>query len=383
MIRIIDKHDCCGCSACEAICGVKAITLNADSEGFLYPESNLNLCIDCGLCERVCPIIKRDTQQCEKLPIKVFALQNLNKETLLTSSSGGVFAALVQWSLNNKGIIYGVVYDDNFAVVHRGETTKEGALLFRGSKYVQSDLRGVYTKIRRELKSGRNVLFSGVPCQVEGLKSFLMREYDNLTTVDILCHGVPSPKVFADYVSFIKRHTPVMLESIFMKDKTFGWGYQNLKLVYQRGISEFNTPVSNLWNKLFYDHVINRPSCHACRFKNLHRAGDISIGDFWGIEKNHPEFLSSQGVSLLLVNSLRGEYIWKSINPQFKYIESDTEKCMQPVLKESHPEATDRDEFWMEYNEHGFEKTIMSRYAISKVMMLKRWLTIVAKSFLN
>lgn len=228
MIEIIDKHDCCGCTACVSICGHEALKMIEDEEGFLYPKLNKDLCTNCNLCERVCPIIRRDSnpEDIDGKPKQVFALHNNDESIWETSSSGGVFAALSELFLNKGGIVYGAEFDDDFVVVHRGETTQDGILKFRGSKYVQSDLRGVYAEVKICLRSGRQVLFSGVPCQVEGLKNYLMKPYDNLTTVDILCHGVPSPQIFADYITFIRSHTLLHLDHIFMKDKTFGWGNQ-------------------------------------------------------------------------------------------------------------------------------------------------------------
>lgn len=372
MIEVLDKKDCCGCTACESICGVKAITMTADNEGFLYPKVNKANCTDCGLCERVCPISFRDKSTEAKLPINVYALHNNNEEIWNTSSSGGVFMALAEYCLAKNGIVYGAVYDDNFVVVHHGETTVYGVERFKGSKYVQSDLRGVFKEVRTNLNKGREVLFSGVPCQVEGLKLFLNKDYPNLTTVDILCHGVPSPGLFADYICYIRRHSPLPLKKVFMKDKTFGWGYQNLRIYYKGGVTEFNSSISNLWNKIFYDHIANRPSCHKCRFKNLNRTGDISIGDFWGIEKSHPEFHSEKGVSLLLVNSSHGMNVFKSINRNFDYLKSNLKECIQPVLDHSTPEPPERETFWEEYNKYGFDKTIRKKYGIKKSSNIAR-----------
>lgn len=378
MIQIVDKHDCCGCTACASICGHKALTMVADEEGFVYPECDESACTDCGLCEKVCPVITRDASKIDnEIPIRVLALHNKDEQTWTSSSSGGVFSALAELTVNRGGIVYGAEYDDRFVVVHRGETSADGILKFRGSKYVQSDLTGIYREIRAHLRDGKEVLFSGVPCQVEGLKNFLLKPYDNLTTVDILCHGVPSPKVFADYISYIQRHTILPLRKVFMKDKTFGWGYQNLRLTYCGKTSEFNTPVSNLWNKIFYDHVANRPSCHKCRFKNLNRAGDLSIGDFWGIDRHHPEFASQNGISLLLINSLKGEKVWNDVRTNFNHIESDIEECLQPVLQHSSPEPSDRVPFWKEYLERGFDYTVRKRYNISLRDLFRRNISLI------
>lgn len=371
MIDIIEKKDCCGCTACESVCGVHAITMKPDAEGFLYPEVNNEICINCSVCEKVCPVIGRDLNPPVGIPLKVFALHNKDKDIWFKSSSGGVFHALCINCLNRGGIVFGAEYNDNLTVVHRGEITEEGILKFRGSKYVQSDLVGIFREILGNLKVNKEVLFSGTPCQVEGLKRYLRKPYSNLMTVDILCHGVPSPKIFSDYIKFVNRYSLGRLENINMKDKTYGWGYQNLRLFFNGNITEFNSPTSNLWNRIFYDHIANRPSCSACRFTNFQRPGDITIGDFWGIEKSHPGFNSSNGVSLLLVNSNKGLITWRDVAEQFNYIESSIEECSQSALCHPQSDADDRSMFWNEYYKSGFNKAISKRYGITRMTLYK------------
>ena len=259
MIHIDNKHDCCGCTACTSICGSNAIAMQTDKEGFLYPHINNECCTECNLCEKVCPIIYRDRQKNVKLPLNVYALHHKDINIWYKSSSGGAFTALAEECLKMKGIVYGATLTKDFVVVHRGEQTAKGILNFRGSKYVQSDIQGIYNDIRHQLRNGRQVIFSGTPCQVEGLKCFLIKKYDNLTTIDILCHGVPSPQIFADYIQYIKQHSVDNLQQIFMKDKTFGWEYPNLRLYYKHDNTEFNTPLANLWNKILkFPTQINR-----------------------------------------------------------------------------------------------------------------------------
>lgn len=352
-----------------------------DEEGFLYPVVNESLCTDCGLCEKVCPIILRDNSDSDSSePLKVYALYNRNAEARAASSSGGVFAELAASCLAEGGIVYGAEYDEDLKVVHHGYDDAAGTDRFRGSKYVQSDMQGICREIRAHLAGGRKVLFSGTPCQVGGLKAYLRRDYENLLTVDILCHGTPSPQIFADYIRFINKHSPGTLDGIFMKDKTFGWGYQNLRLHFRNGRTEFNTVLSTLWNKIFYDHIVNRPACHACRWTNLHRAGDLTTGDFWGIDKIHPEVNTEQGVSLLMVNTAKGLNLWQKIRDSFKVIESNTEECLQPVLYRPTKEASDRKTFWSDYRQKGFEPTMRRRYGISESALVKNYLMQMVKS---
>lgn len=371
MIKIEDSHRCCGCTACAAVCGHEAITMHPDSEGFMYPRINAQKCIDCGLCEKVCPLINRNTEKPYKYPLSIFGLKNLDLAIRNASSSGGVFHEIAANALSHGGIVYGATFDETFRVVHCGEVTPDDVQRFRGSKYVQSDLRGIFCDIRKQLKQGGYVLFSGTPCQVEGLKNSLIKDYDNLTTIDILCHGVASPRLFADYVDFIRKHSFSSLSNIFMKDKTFGWGYQNLRLYFQNGTSEFNTPLANLWNKIYYSHLAHRPSCHECPFTNLQRAGDLTIGDFWGIEKTHPEFNDALGTSLLMINTKKGERIWNEIRHRFESVESDRTECLQPVLLRPVEEPRERKAFWDDYFSSGFAKAVSRTYSIGQLTLLK------------
>lgn len=230
MVNIINKADCCGCTACASICTHSAITMQPDIEGFLYPAVNSDLCTNCGLCEKVCPTTYYDTLDKAMSSPKIYALRNRDSKILKTSSSGGVFAELVSYTLSKDGVVYGAVYDENFHVIHRLAKNETEALQIRGSKYVQSDLRGIYKDIRDQLRKNQFVLFSGTPCQVQGLKNFLIKPYVNLLTVDIMCHCVPSPRVYDDYLHFIQKTFKSSISSIFMKDKTLGWGKQRLRI---------------------------------------------------------------------------------------------------------------------------------------------------------
>lgn len=374
MIQVKNKKNCCGCTACASICKNGAISMQLDEEGFLYPVCELSLCTNCHLCEKVCPIIEQDIRQPNTMPIKIFALYNKDEKILRTSSSGGVFAVLTKYFLSKNGIIYGAEFNEHLIVIHRGETTPEGALRFRGSKYVQSNICGIYEEIKIMLQNGKIVLFSGTPCQVAGLKGFLRKPYSNLFTVDILCHGVPSPKVFADYVNYVNRFSIGRLQKIFMKDKTFGWGYQNLRLTFSNGLVQFNTVLSNLWNKIFYSYWAIRPSCYACRFTNYSRSGDFSIGDFWGIENSHPNFKNPNGVSLLLVNTKQGEIIWSQIKSHFEFVESTPKKCAQQSLLHPVTAPVNRNIFWRTYMIHGLGKVAKLNYGISLKKLITNYI---------
>lgn len=381
MISLDSKRDCCGCTACESICGVGAITMGTDKEGFLYPQIDLSRCVNCDLCEKVCPVIYRDSTSIQQSERSIFALchKDLNRRKL--SSSGGVFSAVIEFCISNGGVVYGAVYNNSFEVVHKVFCDEDSAKAIRGSKYVQSNIHGVYKEIQSHLNQGKMVVFSGTPCQVEGLVCFLRKPYDNLITVDLLCHGVPSPKIFREYVKIVQKYSFGRLSRIYMKDKTFGWENSMLRLHFSTGRTEINSILSTLWHKIFYSHTVNRPICAKCRWTNLHRPGDISIGDYWGIDKIHHNFQTNDGVSLLLVNTDKGHELWRKIKGEFDFIESNEEDCLQPVLCNPTEEAKDRVDFWKQYETVGFEKSVSYRYGCSRkafiLNMLKQYMRFI------
>lgn len=354
MIELISKYDCCGCTACESVCHKKAISMQADDLGFLYPVVNHEKCINCGLCDTVCPVSQHNIGKYNRTDSLIYALRNKDKNICHSSSSGGVFLTLCDYVIDKGGVVFGAEYENNFVVKHKFEDKKEDVKRMSGSKYVQSDIRGVFFQAKQFLNEGRLVLFSGTPCQIEGLKLYLRKEYDKLITVDILCHGVPSPKVFSDYINFIGKNSVFKLTHINMKDKTFGWEYQNLRLYFGNHKSQFNTIVSNLWNKIYYSHIVVRPSCFKCHFTNYNRTGDFSIGDFWGINKYHPDFDISNGASLLMVNTIKGNEVWNDIKVKFYYAESDKEKCKQQALLQPVQEPENIDIILKRYYNEGF-----------------------------
>lgn len=356
MIRLNHKSDCCGCSACASVCGRSAIEMCADEEGFLYPRVDAEKCVHCGLCETVCPVLRYDKLETKEASPRVFAVRHRDPDTWSRSSSGGAFTPLVKFVLDRGGCVFGAAYNERMEVVHCKAETMEETLRFRGSKYVQSNLNGVYKQVRAELRSGRMVLFSGTPCQCEGLRGFLLKPYPNLVIVDIMCHCVPSPKLFADYVRFVEKKAGEKISKIFMKDKALGWGNQSPRITFRSGKEWFNTPETHLWNFIFYSQFATRPSCHECRFANYRHPGDITIGDFWGIEKSHPDFFDERGISLLFTNTPRGEEVFDAVKGDFSYLESDVRRCVQPNLIHPVSPNVNRDSFWRGYKRHSFRK---------------------------
>lgn len=343
MLQVTDKSQCCGCHACASICAKHCITMQEDNEGFLYPIVDEKACTDCGLCEKVCPVINQSEP---RRPLKVYAAKNANEEVRLKSSSGGIFSLLAEAVIREGGVIFGAKFDKDWNVVHAWTDTKEGIADFRGSKYVQSTIGNTYREAREFLKLGRKVLFSGTPCQLAGLRKFLRKEYDNLLTVDVVCHGVPSPLVWRKYleetreklraerdagkntVSSSLMEMPV-ITGISFRDKTHGWKKFGFRLRYAASKAAGNSVSSsandsertllqpfpeNVFMKGFLSNFYLRPSCYACTARTGKSGSDISIADFWGVQNYYPEFDDDKGIGLVLVNTEKGSISYNQLN---------------------------------------------------------------------
>ncbi len=308
MLNIIKKEECCGCYACYSVCPNNSITMKDDNEGFIYPKVNKNTCIDCRLCEKVCPVLNQNKTPDYKT-YKAFAAKNKNTNIRKESSSGGIFSLLAEETLKRGGIIFGAVYNKNWDVIHTYTEQKENIKLFRGSKYVQSRINESYRITKEFLIKGKEVLFTGTPCQINGLKLFLRKDYPNLYTVDFICHGVPSPKVYNLYINEIlekKGYTKKNLSSINFRDKTKGWKKYSFLLKLKDGnlIRILNN--KDLFLKAFSRNLFLRPSCHNCPSKALKSTADITIADYWGIEFENPKFYDKNGVSLVITGTEKG-----------------------------------------------------------------------------
>ena len=357
------KYDCCGCSACYAICPVKAIYFIVDDEGFQYPYVNQDMCINCRKCESVCPL---KLKQKDSNPLHIYAAKNKNELIRKNSSSGGIFSLLADFIESSGGVIYGAAFDEKYAVKHmRAETAAEWKK-FCGSKYVQSDLNDVFLQIRADLKTGREVLFSGTPCQIDGLKQYLKHEkvsLDHLLTCDIVCHGVPSPLIWKEYLEYLQNASDREIESVSFRDKEkLGWHNSTLTIKDKEQCTILTeTQRDNYYFQLFLCHEILRPVCHKCRYSNFSRPGDITLGDFWGIEKNFKQFDDDKGVSLVMVNTEMGERVWKVIQNNAEYFEVSQEQCIQPNLERPSEQGVGRKRFWHWYKKYGFKRTGQSR----------------------
>lgn len=317
MINILDKSQCCGCEACVQVCPKQCITFVEDTEGFRYPSVNTDQCINCSLCEKVCPVINQNNK---KEPLEVFAAKNKNEQDLFSSSSGGLFLIFANRIVKEGGVVFGARFDEHWNVVHSYSETEDGIRAFMGSKYVQSRIGSSYKEARDFLLKGRKVLFTGTSCQISGLKRFLQRDYENLLTIDVICHGVPSPKVWQRYLTEIQLATPMVnkgsIKSISFRDKRINWKNFCFTLSFSETSIDRNPQIVSLthlhredpYMRLFLRNLILRPSCYKCPAKQGKSWSDLTIADFWGIERFYPEFDDERGVGLLMVNSEKGRH---------------------------------------------------------------------------
>ena len=302
MISIKNKKDCCGCSACVQRCPRKCISMQTDKEGFAYPVVDTTKCSDCGLCNKVCPVIN---QLPEQQPIATYAAINSNNMVREQSSSGGIFTLLAQETINNGGIVFGAVFNEDWDVEHIYVDNANDLKRLRGSKYVQSNIGDSYSVAEKFLKEGKEVLFSGTPCQVAGLRKYLRKEYKNLKTVDFVCHGTPSPEVWKMYLDEVCRINNIgNITDIQFRNKAEGWKKFSQQITYtgndgkERRFRE--TLNENLFMKCFLSNLCLRPSCYQCPARSGKSGSDITLGDLWGAAQICPEMDDDKGLSLVM-----------------------------------------------------------------------------------
>ena len=340
MLRVDNKtlKECCGCTACVISCPFGAVKMGPDALGFKYPVINNDLCTNCGKCFKDCQFVKSYKVFNDFEEPLVYAARFKDEKKLRESQSGGVFSAIAEAILARGGVVYGVAYSENYKISHCKITKKEALNSIKGSKYVQSNLDGI---------------FSGVPCQVENLRKQTERlKRGKLITIDILCHGVGAPKVWEDYLHYLEIKYSSSLQNVNMRNKLLGWkgGIETYTFKNKKRI------ITESYLYLYFSHYIQRESCFNCPYTNLKRVGDISLGDFWHWEKtSHQEFRDNKGISLVLINSSIGKEIFEEVSDSLEIIPSNTEECMQNVLRKSVEPNIKRNAFLKDYNKKGFK----------------------------
>lgn len=306
MITVTDKKKCCGCGGCYQVCPKGAIELTSDAEGFHYPKVDRAKCVGCGLCDRVCPVLNAPKPS-DDVAVCVHVALAEDTDLRMASSSGGIFTVLAEAVNAQGGEVYGAAFAPDFSVHHRAVQTREDLAALRGSKYVQSDMDVCYRQAKSSLDAGRQVLFSGTACQIAGLHRFLGREYDNLLTVDVLCHGVPSPKAWQAYIRRAQQRQGAKLVSANFRSKDTGWMRFAMKMEFADGKAECTPFPEDAYMQAFLRNYSLRPSCYACRFKGMNRPSDITLGDCWDIRQVDETMHDDRGTSVIIVRTEKGQ----------------------------------------------------------------------------
>jgi len=340
MMQLLDKKaGCYGCGACQAVCSAEAITMIPDAEGFLYPVINPARCVDCGRCSSVCPA----KQPVEPLEGHGYAVRCNEPELLKKSTSGGAFSLLAEQVLGEGGLVCGAVFDQNFKVCH---VLSEDIAPMRKSKYIQSDLTGVYAAIREALKTGRQVLFTGTPCQCDGMRRYFGPDETGLVLAAVVCRGVQSPGLWQDYIAHISGGKK--LETYCFRDKRIGDDGHTVAYTVdgqEQAVSMLSDPFSRLYMKC----LTLRPSCYQCPYTRWELPFDLTIGDFWGIEKYHPQWADGMGTSLVIARTAAGKALVEKIRTNGQVIESSREAAEQTALREPARESILRKLLFRDY----------------------------------
>lgn len=364
MIHIVNKADCCGCTACASICPRDAITMQPDALGFRYPEVNKEKCIECNLCVKVCSFHSNYDKSLNLSKPLAFGARHINLKEVETSRSGAAFIAISDAILEQGGIVYGVGYTNHLHVCHKRATTKIERDEFKGSKYVQSDLGTTFVQVKKDLQKGKLVLFTGTPCQTSGLNNFIGKKLrTNLVLVDIVCHGVPSPAIWEDYVHFCEHKFKEKIKTFNFRDKLeYGWSAHKETLILENG--EKVKIQHSLFTSLFHQTLTIRPSCGNCHFCNTQRPSDITIADFWGWEKVNAEInKDNKGISLLLINTTKGLNLFNLIKASLVFFNTELDNCLQYNLMHPTKLNPNNTAFQLDYTRKGL-KFILRKYTL-------------------
>lgn len=380
MIMILDKRNCCGCSACYSICPRNAIEMVCDEQGFLYPKVNPKECVECGLCDKVCPYVNHNRPQIDIE--KTFI--GINQDELIRgkSSSGGMFALIAEKVLEKNGVVFGAAYDSEWTVFHKSVESQDQLPELIGSKYMQSRLENSFSQVKKLLLKNIEVLFVGTTCQINGLKNYLNKEYPNLLTVDFICLGVPSPMIWRDYLDTFFCDEEI--EYINFKDKSLGWHTFSLRINKKNGVFCKNGR-ETLYFTGYFRHLYTRPSCSNCIAKIGNRMSDITISDCWGYDNIAPEMDDNKGMSSIVCHTEKGIKVFDMCKDKLLWKEG----CLEDILKYnsgyriSAPEAENREKFWKDYQKLSKKKLFIKYCTPMKTDFVSRIIRKVRKLFLK
>lgn len=370
MIQLVDKSKCCGCNACGDMCPKDAITFKTDIEGFWYPEVNLEHCIDCGLCEKACPELHIDglkKNDYEK-PVTIAAI-NKNMRVRWDSTSGGAFSALADVMYEQGGYVSGAVYNEDFSVRNFISNNANDLVRLRSSKYLQSNAEGLYKKIRDLLRKGEKILACGTPCQMAALRSFLRKDYDNLIIVDFICRGVNSPKVYRKYLDSLERKYGGKVVYVKAKNKELGWRNLTRKVVFDNGKVYYGVHMDDDFRRGYHTNVFCRPSCYTCQYKGFPRIADITIADYWGIEKVDKNLDNNIGTSMILLNSKKGEAYFELAKEKMEWEYTKFESILSgniALRKPIEPAKINREQFFEDLDKGTFDDVVQKYFPLKK-----------------
>ena len=360
MINISSKEQCCGCNACGDICPKQAISFETDFEGFWYPKVDESKCVNCGLCEKVCPELHSDELKTNDFPKpRAFAAHHKNLEIRFDSTSGGTFSALAEEIYKKGGYVGGAVYTEDFNAVQFISQNKADLARLRSSKYLQSNAEGFYRDIKKAVLTGLPVLVCGTPCQIAAIRGFLGKSYDNLYLIDFICHSIASPKAHRKYFDYLEKEHGQKIVAFKAKNKELGWRMLTKKSTFADGSAYHGVHGQDLYSRAYHSNMIDRPSCYDCKFKGYPRISDITLADFWGVERVAKEMDNDTGTSAVLVNSNKGEKLLELAKRRLiiKEVTLENVEPFNPALvkKAKYPNY-DRDQFFKDLDNLPFNE---------------------------
>lgn len=378
LVKLNKKKDCCGCGACMNVCPKHCIKMKADHEGYLYPVVIESKCIDCGVCEKVCPVIQCKPDQ--PFEQSAYLVQIKDEKIRRESTAGGAFTAISNYVLERRGVVFGVTYDEQFYVLHKSATTTSELYKFRNSKYVQSDTGKTFQEVEEYLKDGRMVCYSGTPCQIEGLKRFLKKDYKNLITVDVVCHAVPSPLVWHKYLEMQWERFGDDISNIMFRDKHYGYKYSTMtikgkdgRVLYTYGID------TDPMLRAFFSNICDRPSCYDCRFKKRYRMSDFTIWDCYTVNDFDKSLDDDKGTTRVLIHSEKGKKIFEQVKSNLRTTQVKPDDLIAGVKEMFYSVESNlkREEFFKDANRMGGEALFRKYFPETIMVKIERTVRIV------
>lgn len=373
---IRSSTNCCGCSACVDICPKNAIKMERDKQGFLFPTINQEVCVECGQCLKVCHF---DMSKLKDLfhPIEVYAATSVDRDAVMHSASGGVFYSIANAIMKQKGVVVGCAYNKEgrtLSVKHIVAHDLQDLKRLQGSKYVQSETEGIYKKVKELAQQNYPVLFSGTPCQVAACRSFLGNDFENVFYVDVICHGVPSQELFKEYIAYLEKKRHIEIEEVLFRDKSKGWELAG-SIIYQKNGKKYKKYFktgSSAYYALFLRAQTYRESCYECPYAQEKRCGDITLGDYWGVEKTHPEYLNSNGgklninagISCIMVNTQKGKALLNEYGRGIDKIPSDLNSiiCNNGQMRKPSQKGNQREKLLEIFSNYGYKELNQNYY---------------------